>query len=94
MSYEAFFFCVRYKIMIYYEPDMKINCKICDTPVVIRYANASFACMCDEDLRIIPLEQIKYGFYKDKVYLFEAAEGSTVYEKPKTCLQTSHAGNV
>ena len=50
--------------------------------------------MCDEDLRIIPLEQIKYGFYKDKVYLFEAAEGSTVYEKPKTCLQTSHAGNV
>ena len=37
-----------------------IICIICNTPLKIRGKYACFKCMCDEDIRIIPLEDIEY----------------------------------
>lgn len=50
---------------------MKINCIFCHTPAVIRNNNALMACMCDDEFRTAPIDQIKYGFHSDRVYLLE-----------------------
>lgn len=54
---------------------MKINCIFCHTPVIVRNNYALMACMCDDEFRITPVDQIKYGFHNDRVYLLEQAKG-------------------
>jgi len=61
---------------------MNIHCIFCDTPAVIRNQNILMKCMCDDDFRTASIEQIKYGFHDDKVYLLDnQLKGSDVYEK-------------
>lgn len=36
----------------------KITCKICWTPVKITNTLIKMACMCDEEIRIIPLDRL------------------------------------
>lgn len=55
---------------------MDINCIFCDTPAIIKKAHVYMKCMCDDDFRIVPLNEIKSGFYTDKVYLLEKKKGN------------------
>jgi hypothetical protein len=51
---------------------MKINCACCDTPTKIHNNSiVKMRCLCDEDHRMLCLDKIKNGSYKDLVYLFE-----------------------
>lgn len=71
---------------------MNINCIFCHTPVVIRNKNILMACMCDDDFRTASIEQIKYGFYDDRVYLLET-KGDIDYDKSSACKSKIHVSN-
>lgn len=50
---------------------MKLACKYCETPVVIRKSYIYFSCMCDDEIRIIkfnPTVDIK-SFNHNNLYL-------------------------
>jgi hypothetical protein len=54
---------------------MKINCIFCHTPAIIRNTSAFMNCMCDEEFRTATLDEIKFGFHSNRVYLLETTKG-------------------
>lgn len=48
----------------------EILCKYCNTPTVIKRSSIFFRCMCDEDVRSIPVYKIDENFINDNVYLY------------------------
>ena len=54
---------------------MKINCIFCHTPAIVRQSAILMKCMCDDEFRTARLDEIKYGFHNDKVYLLEHTKG-------------------
>lgn len=49
---------------------MKINCNICKKPLKIKKSLAYFTCMCNDEIRIIPLDQIKRELDLNFLYLY------------------------
>lgn len=52
----------------------QLLCKTCHTPVKITKTLAYMRCMCDEDIRTVPLlkeDDIKLLFVPDNLYLLE-----------------------
>lgn len=46
-------------------------------------------CMCDDEFRTARIDDIKYGFHSDRVYLLEtSAKGDKVYDQTNECKTT------
>lgn len=61
---------------------MIIKCIFCNTLACIKNNYVFMQCICDDDFRIVPINDIKCGFHSDKVYLLEAeAFKNKIYEK-------------
>ena len=60
---------------------MKIHCIYCNTPTKIdKNSIVKMTCHCDDDNRMLCLEKIKNGYFRDLVYLFEDGE---IYDEKK-----------
>jgi hypothetical protein len=51
--------------------EKKIWCKICLDPLVVSKTLAKLKCMCDEDVRIIPLDRIFDREFEHLIYVGE-----------------------
>ena len=61
---------------------MNVHCIFCDTKAILRNNNVLMNCMCDDDFRTATIDNIKFGFHSDRVYLLTCAERITTdYEK-------------
>ena len=48
-------------------------------------------CMCDEEFRTASIDDIKYGFHSDRVYLLETStKGDKSYDQTNECKTTFH----
>jgi hypothetical protein len=70
---------------------MTINCIFCDTPAILRNNSVLMRCMCDDEFRTARIDDIKYGFHSDRVYLLETStKGDKVYDQTNECKTTFH----
>lgn len=53
---------------------MKAYCLICNSESKVEKSFIKMVCDCDDDNRILCLDKIKNGYYRDSVYLFENNE--------------------
>jgi hypothetical protein len=53
------------------EKKMEIACKICSMPLNVGRKLAKFRCMCDDEVRIVPLERI-YEFEFEHLLDFDS----------------------
>jgi hypothetical protein len=54
--------------------NFSIRCSYCNTPAKIKGQYAYACCMCDDETRIVSLENIKSGWNKNSLYLSECQE--------------------
>jgi hypothetical protein len=74
---------------------MKINCKFCDTQVLVKNEIIYMQCMCDEEFRMASLDKIKYGFHNDRVYLLDnTQERNCIYDQVEQNKQKGSVCNV
>ena len=70
---------------------MTINCIFCDTPAILRNNCILMRCMCDDEFRTASIDDIKYGFHSDRVYLLETStKGDKSYDQTNECKTTFH----
>jgi hypothetical protein len=61
---------------------MIINCIFCNTTATVRHNYILMRCMCDDEFRAARVDDIKYGFHSDRVYLLETStNGDIVYDQ-------------
>lgn len=60
---------------------MNINCIFCHSPVKLKKEYIWMTCMCDDEFRSAPLNEIKMGFHSDFVYLLEKSTKGIRNEK-------------
>lgn len=67
---------------------MKFNCACCHSPTKNAGNLIKMCCICDDDHRIIKIDDILMGFHKDKVYLLNSTY-NTVYDQKNQDLHSS-----
>ncbi len=67
---------------------MKFNCAHCHLPTKNAGNIIKMCCICDDDHRIIKIDEILLGFHTDKVYLLTSTY-NTVYDQKNKDLHSS-----
>lgn len=65
---------------------MTVKCVFCDTTAIARNNFVLMKCMCDDEFRTARIDDIKYGFHSDHVYLLETStKGDKCYDQTNEC---------
>lgn len=65
---------------------MTVKCIFCNTTAIARNNFIFMRCMCDDEFRTALIDDIKYGFHADRVYLLETStKGDNSYDQTHEC---------